>query len=518
MTLSFGTGSGMTDKNSFAVTNGAMIARNAAWNLFGLGVPMLVAVFSIPMLVRTLGVDRFGILSIVWMVIGYFSLFDFGLGRALTQVIAKKLGSRRPEEVPDIFWAATFLMLILGLAGAVAGAGLASWLVTSLLNVPPQLQRETLQAFYLLAVAIPVNITSIGFRGALEAHQQFRLTSIMRVIMGLVTFLVPLGVLGFSHSLVAVVAALLAGRTVVLIIYLVLCLRVIPNLGDAIAVKRAALPPLLRIGGWMTVSNMVSPLMATLDRFFLGSMVSMAAVTFYSTPFDTVTKLLIIPSALTGVIFPAFAASSVTSPARTSRIYYLSLACIFFGLFPIALITIVMAREGLDLWLGADFAGRSTHVLQWIAFGVLANSVAQVPFALVQGSGRSDLTAKLHLVELPLYLITIWLLVQRYGIEGAAMAWTIRVTVDLGLLLATGRQLLPIPSAGTWRNVWTAGAAATTLGLGALPSTLAEKTVFLIIALAVYVGIARTTLPDEIQHAVVGRLPRSIRNLGPQVR
>jgi hypothetical protein len=110
------------------------------------------------------------------------------------------------------------------------------------------------------------------------------------------------------------------------------------------------------------------------------------------------------------------------------------------------------------------------------------------------------------------------LLVQRYGIEGAAMAWTIRVTVDLGLLLATGRQLLPIPSAGTWRNVWTAGAAATTLGLGALPSTLAEKTVFLIIALAVYVGIARTTLPDEIQHAVVGRLPRSIRNLGPQVR
>jgi len=302
MTLSFGTGSGMTDKNSFAVTNGAMIARNAAWNLFGLGMPMLVAVFSIPMLVRTLGVDRFGILSIVWMVIGYFSLFDFGLGRALTQVIAEKLGSRRPEEVPDIFWAATFLMLILGLAGAVAGAGLASWLVTSLLNVPPQLQRETLQAFYLLAVAIPVNITSIGFRGALEAHQQFRLTSIMRVIMGLVTFLVPLGVLGFSHSLVAVVAALLAGRTVVLIIYLVLCLRVIPNLGDAIAVKRAALPPLLRIGGWMTVSNMVSPLMATLDRFFLGSMVSMAAVTFYSTPFDTVTKLLIIPSALTGVI------------------------------------------------------------------------------------------------------------------------------------------------------------------------------------------------------------------------
>jgi len=219
MTLSFGTGSGMTDKNSFAVTNGAMIARNAAWNLFGLGMPMLVAVFSIPMLVRTLGVDRFGILSIVWMVIGYFSLFDFGLGRALTQVIAEKLGSRRPEEVPDIFWAATFLMLILGLAGAVAGAGLASWLVTSLLNVPPQLQRETLQAFYLLAVAIPVNITSIGFRGALEAHQQFRLTSIMRVIMGLVTFLVPLGVLGFSHSLVAVVAALLAGRTVVLIIY-----------------------------------------------------------------------------------------------------------------------------------------------------------------------------------------------------------------------------------------------------------------------------------------------------------
>ena len=43
---------------------------------------MMVALATIPALVRRLGTDRFGILTIGWAVLGYFSLFDLGLGRA----------------------------------------------------------------------------------------------------------------------------------------------------------------------------------------------------------------------------------------------------------------------------------------------------------------------------------------------------------------------------------------------------------------------------------------------------
>lgn len=77
------------------LTSGRVLARNTVWNLIGNGAPMIVAVFSIPILIHALGKDRFGVLALAWALIGYASLFDMGLGRALTQLVARKLGSGR---------------------------------------------------------------------------------------------------------------------------------------------------------------------------------------------------------------------------------------------------------------------------------------------------------------------------------------------------------------------------------------------------------------------------------------
>jgi O-antigen/teichoic acid export membrane protein len=76
--------------------------------------------------------------------------------------------------------------------------------------------------------------------------------------------------------------------------------------------------------------------------------------------------------------------------------------------------------------------------------GVLVNSAAQIPFALIQGSARPDVTAKLHLVELPFYLAGLWWLVAAHGIEGAAIAWTARVAVDALALFLFAHRLVPL--------------------------------------------------------------------------
>lgn len=106
--------------NLNSLTDSRLLARNTVWNLLGQSVPLVVAIFAIPLLVKGLGTDRFGFLTIVWMVIGYFSLFDLGLGRALTKLVAERLSSDKEQEIPPLVWTATVLMLILG---AVGGAG-----------------------------------------------------------------------------------------------------------------------------------------------------------------------------------------------------------------------------------------------------------------------------------------------------------------------------------------------------------------------------------------------------------
>jgi O-antigen/teichoic acid export membrane protein len=70
------------------------LRRNILWNLAGAGLPLLAGAALIPFLVRESGIEVFGILTLVWALIGYFSLFDFGLGRALTQQVAQERPAR----------------------------------------------------------------------------------------------------------------------------------------------------------------------------------------------------------------------------------------------------------------------------------------------------------------------------------------------------------------------------------------------------------------------------------------
>lgn len=425
------------------LTAGRLLARNTVWNLIGGGAPMFVAVFSIPILIRELGKERFGVLALAWALIGYASLFDLGLGRALTQLVAKKLGVGEEAEIPRLVCTSLILMLLLGLAGALVVVLLSPWLVHRALHVPLTVQQETLGSFYLLGVSIPFVISTAGLRGVLEAYQKFGLINALRIPMGVFSLASPLFVLPFSKSLFPMVGILMAGRLIGCAAHLLLCLRVVPEFCQGIAWHGAAVGPLLRFGGWMTVSNIISPVMVTCDRFLIGALVSLAAVAYYATPYEVVTKFLLVPGALVGVMFPAFSTSFAQDRSRTARIYKGCVKTVFLILFPTTVAAIVLARTGLTIWLGADFAEHSFRVLQWLAVGVLLNSLATVPFALVQGVGRPDLTSKLHLIELPLYLLGLWWLVSAFGIAGAAIAWTLRVGVDGAVLFGMAQRFLP---------------------------------------------------------------------------
>jgi O-antigen/teichoic acid export membrane protein len=142
-------------------------------------------------------------------------------------------------------------------------------------------------------------------------------------------------------------------------------------------------------------------------------------------------------------MFPAFSATFVRERSRTAFLYNRCVKYLFLFLFPIVLVIVGFSQDGLALWLGTEFAQHSYRVLQWLAVGVFLNCLAQVPFALLQGVGRPDLTAKMHLAELPCYILALWWLISAYGIVGAAMAWTCRSSVDALVLFGMAERFFP---------------------------------------------------------------------------
>jgi O-antigen/teichoic acid export membrane protein len=463
--------------------NRNMLARNIVWNLSGLCIPLVVAIVAMPLLIRALGTDRFGVLALAWVVIGYFSLFDLGLGRALTQLVSKKLGAGQDQEVPALIWTAFFLMLLLGLVGTVIMGLLSPWLVHKVLNVPEALQSETLYSFYLLSVSIPVIISTAGMQGILKAYQRFGLINAVRIPLGVFIFSGPLLVLPFSQSLLPLVSILVVGLLIAWGVHLPLCVRIIPALGHGIAVKRSLAGPLFRFGSWMTVTNIVGPLMVYLDRFLIGALASMTAVAYYTTPYEVITKIGIIPAALVGVLFPAFSSSFVYNRSYTARLFSQGVRFIFLGMFPVTLCIVTFAHEGIDFWLGAEFAQHSGPVLQWLAAGVFINSLAQVAFAMIQGAGRPDLTAKLHLVELPFYLLGVYWLIHTHGIRGAAIAWVARIGIDALCLFGMVRWFLPTDKSIFLQKIVPMGAALLVLVIGAMLISIGMRVIFLFVTL-----------------------------------
>ena len=258
---------------------------------------------------------------------------------------------------------------------------------------------------------------------------------------------------------------------------------------------------MMRFGGWMTAVNVINPLMVQMDRFFVGAMVSTAAVAYYTTPYELITKTWFLSNAVLAVMFPAFATSYVRDPAGTASIFGRCLRAVALILFPAALVGVAMGREILTAWLGADFAGQSARVLQWLAVGVFLNGLAQVPSALMQGVGRPDLTFKIHMAELPAYLLAAWLLIRARGIEGAAIAWTGRTAVDLGIYLTAVRWVLP-EATPVVRRAWLgATAAVAVLAAAALTPGAGPRAAVLVAASGGFVAVARLRLITATERA-----------------
>lgn len=474
-------------------------ALHTLYNACGLGAPLLVALITIPLLIKELGEARFGLLTLIWAVASYFGLFDLGLGRALTQQLSAALARGQSTTAGALVGTALAMMTALGLLAGLVMAAAAPWAVDLVRGVPER--DELLRATFWLALAMPAIILTSGLRGVLESVHAFGTVNLIRLPMGLFTFIGPVVVVWLAGPRLDLIAALLAaGRVVACIAHAVCAARVMPQ-PLRLGVDRTQVAPLAVAGGWLSVSNVISPLMGYADRFVVGALISAAAVAWYATPHELVSKLWIVPGALTAVLFPTFAARFSLGGAGSLGLFARSTDALFAVLLPVTAAIALFAHEGLAWWVGPEFAAQSAPLLQVFAIGTLINCLAHVPFTLIQSAGAARLTALIHTAELPVFIALLWLLTTHYGAFGAACAWLVRIVADTALMFEACRRLLrwrPSAILNPPRLALAALAAAAFAGM-ALPSA-AWKAAWLLLCTALALIGLRSALrrPDPL--------------------
>ena len=422
--------------------DGKLLSRNWALNLGGQVLPLFAALITIPYLVSRLGSERFGMLSIAWVVLGFSSILDLGLGRATTKFVAEHLGLGDRDNLPRLLAASLTAQCLLGLAASLLGALAVPMVVDNVLKISPRLLREAKAALFILTGSLPLLVVANTFRGALEAAQRFDLVNSVRAPANIAVFVLPSLAASLGWHLPGMIALLGSLWTAVAVAYLGCCLRVFPFLRASFSLDWKLLPSLIRYGGWVQISNLLNPLLSYLDRIFIASLVSMSALGYYTAAFDGINRAWILPGTLSATLFPAFTALQARgSASRVEELCARACKSVLLALGPALILVIAFAREILQWWLGAEYAAKSAAPLQILAVGMLFNAVAILPFSLLQSIGRPDLTAKFHLLELAPYLAAVYFLVVHWGISGAAGAWTLRVAADCILLIAASVRL-----------------------------------------------------------------------------
>ena len=431
-------------------SHGRLVAKNTALSFVQQLAPMLVAVVTIPYVIHKLGVDRFGILSLAWVLLGYVNIFDLGMGRATTRFVAEALGKGEHNRISRIIFTSLSVQVIAGLTAGAILVLVTPLLTEKVLRISPSFVSETKVTFWLLSASIPLSAVIRNFRAVLEGTQRFDLITAIQIPVSCVNYLLPAVGAWAGLLLPGIVFLVTVSRVVTAVLYFLMCIKVVPDLQLGIKIEKHLFSPLLKYGGWVTVCDFLAPFLGYgfLDRFVIGAVSSMQAVGYYAAPFEAISKVLIIPSAIILALFPALGAVSAVSREEVTSLYTRAVRLTLVVMTPIVLVATIFASNILTLWIGKDFAQNSTLVFQLLALGMLPYAVQFLPGTLLDAVGRPDLRAKVMLSLLLPYVLVLLYLTKKFGVNGTAASWLLRACFEFFLFLWVSRKVLRTMESG----------------------------------------------------------------------
>ncbi len=412
------------------------LKKNVVLNVAGSVIPLLVAIVTVPLYLNSVGAARYGVLSLVWLFAGYFSLLDFGISRATVNMIARTPYSDQPGQ-QRVLWSALWINGVFGLVGMVLVYPLAQYIFGTVRFDEPGLREELVASLPWLCLTVPLTLVSGVLQGGLEARERFGVLNTLNVIGSLAVQLVPV-LLAYQVSvkLDVLIPSIVITRLVLFVVIVAVVHRSFP-LGPPLRWDREAVRGLVSFGSWASVSGIISPVLEALDRFVIGAKLSATDVALYAVPFSIADKLRIVPRALVRAAYPRLSGL----PDQQALDLYRQLVTTSLNLMtPVALGAIVTSRHLLELWIGASRDSVSGVIAIVLVCGAWLNSMALLPFVYIQSRGRPNVTAIIHAVEfVPFVLILLWLTTS-YGVVGAALAWASRMLMDCVLLCSYARS------------------------------------------------------------------------------
>lgn len=403
------------------------LLKHSIWNVAGYFIPTLIAIPAFGLIARKIGVELFGLYTLAMIFIGYASIFDAGLTRAVVREIA--LLKNRVDDCNTIIVTSIIAVIFLGFIGG-GGVFLLKGDIIELLNISPIYYADSIKSLVLLSSLIPVFLVTQILLAELEGREYFGILNIQKSVgNSLIAGLPALFVL-INQTLFSAIIGVAIARVICLWLSYIMSRERITI--DISFFSITVLKRLFRYGGWVTISNIISPILASMDRFILSHIQGASKISFYTVPNELVTRLGIVPVSWESCFSKIKSCKEFYSVICRAKKAYILMTVI---VMPLVLFVYYYAKFILTLWMGAEYAGISVEILRIMLIGYIFNCYSQISFANIQAFGKAKYTAYIHMMEFIPYLIMLYIISKEYGVIGVAWLWTIRVIIDFLMLL-----------------------------------------------------------------------------------
>ena len=440
-----------------------MVARNVLFTFLSSAGASALSLLTVPLYLQLIGTARFGVLAFVWLIVGYFGLFILGLDKAIANLLSQH--RHDPATARSLFHTALLLNLLTSAIGAALMDFVGYQILVRTIGMDNALRGEFLDAVPWIAASVPLATTTALLTGALEAYERFSNLAYVQFIGAVLFQAVPILVAWqVGPELTWVLPAAILSRCCTALWMLALLWQVM-RLDTRIVLARRWVRPLLSYGGAISITGIVSPILTSLDRLLIGAVLGASAISFYVVPCNLITAVQLVPGSLLRVLFPRLSVAGPAAAGAASIEATFGLAAV---LAPLITCGILLANPFFCLWLGNDFARAAFGVPQILLAGAWINCLAWVPVTLLQAQGRPGLVARLHVIELAPFVGLVWIGVRYGGLDGAAIATSLRVCLDGLLLFILSGLMGKVAGRLLWPTLLVAGAVAVSLTLPGL--------------------------------------------------
>jgi O-antigen/teichoic acid export membrane protein len=404
-----------------------LLKNNLIANSLGQGWVALMGLAFIPLYIKYLGIEAYGLIGLFSLLQVWLSLLDMGmtptLGREMSRFTA---GSHTAESIRDLLRSIEIIALVISV---LIGAGIAlsaNWIAGSWLQVEALPVEVVAQAFIVMGLVTAIRFMEGVYRSSIVGLQRQVLFNLVNSAMATLRGLGSVGVLAWIS---ASIEAFFIWQGLVSIASLIaLATTTYLNLPRAQRTGRFSwkgLRGVWRFAAGMTGINFLVLLLMQVDKVLLSKLLSLIDYGYYTLASVAAAAIYMLITPITQAFYPRFCellARNDQSSLIKSYHNGSQLATILTG--SAAIVLGIFSETFLRLWTqNTDLADRAAPLLSILILGNFLNSLMWIPYQSQLAHGWTSLTIRINVVAVAIIVPTIFWITPLYGAEGAAWVW-----------------------------------------------------------------------------------------------